>query len=154
MVKAAATKSKAATSRAVSSSKEPILPTSRAGSVAPEPLPTPEDSVPFVKPLTATAAKAFLFGQNYLESKTETVSASLCSNLLAAIAAHPDATETICALVSSVRLILPSAFELVCETNARLTAIADKVDTLLASSDKESPAPLPPSTSQTWRETG
>ncbi|KEP46301.1 hypothetical protein V565_206670, partial [Rhizoctonia solani 123E] len=144
MTKAAATRAKATASRTASSSKEPTLPTSRAGSVAAEPLPTPEDSALFVKPLTATAAKAFLFGQNYLESKTETVTASLCSNLLAAIADHPDATEAICALISSVRLILPIAFELVCETNARLTSIADKVDSLLASPDKEPHAPSPP----------
>ncbi|KDN41509.1 hypothetical protein RSAG8_07459, partial [Rhizoctonia solani AG-8 WAC10335] len=126
MVKPVTTRSKPAAAKATPSSKEPALPTSSAGSAVPEPLPTPEDSVPFVKPLTATAAKAFLFGQNYLESKTETVTAGLCSNLLAIIASHPDATETLCALVTSVQLILPSAFELVCETNAQLSAIADK----------------------------
>ncbi|CUA67582.1 putative RNA-directed DNA polymerase from transposon BS [Rhizoctonia solani] len=144
MAKPGTTRSKTAAARVVSSSKEPALPTSRAGSAAPEPLPTPGDSPSFVKPLTATAAKAFLFGQHYIESKTVTVTASLCSNLLAAIAAHPEATEFISALVCSVQLILPSAFELVCETNTQLIAIAEKVDTLLASTDKEPPAPSPP----------
>ncbi|KAJ1301811.1 hypothetical protein OPQ81_009039 [Rhizoctonia solani] len=122
--------------------------TSLSGTPAPEPLDTPQSPIdstlPAKTPLNACAAKDFLCKASFLESKTETCMAMLCSNLLVAITTCQDISQTVCTLIHCVTLIMPEAFALVCQTNSQLTTILDKIDTLLSNSDKEPTASSPP----------
>ncbi|KDN39715.1 hypothetical protein RSAG8_08633, partial [Rhizoctonia solani AG-8 WAC10335] len=129
--------SSSSTNRSISSS----------GTVVPGPLvslQSPVDSTPPVKtPLNAHAAKAFLCSAGYLDSKAEICTPGLCSNLLLTIAARSDASQNLSTLIKCVSLILPEALALTNSTNAQLTSISNKIDTLLAI-DKEPIISPPP----------
>ncbi|CCO33014.1 hypothetical protein RSOLAG1IB_09317 [Rhizoctonia solani AG-1 IB] len=122
--------------------------TSLSGTGAAEPLPTPQspkDSpLPVKAPRSASTAKDFLCRAGFIDSKSEISTAALCSNLLAGIADRPDVSQTTCALIRCVNLILPEAFSLVSSANSQLCAITDKLDTLLSNAEKEPASPPTP----------
>ncbi|KEP45734.1 putative reverse transcriptase from transposon X-element protein [Rhizoctonia solani 123E] len=122
--------------------------TSLSGLTAPETLNSPQSPVhstlPELTPLNAHAAKAFLLSAGLLVSATEVSSAGLCSNLLKSIANRQGTSQTVCALLRCVDLILPEAFALVNTTNSQFDAISEKLDALLSKSDKEPDTPSPP----------
>ncbi|KAJ1299393.1 hypothetical protein OPQ81_011130 [Rhizoctonia solani] len=98
-----APKTRPPTSKPPSTSGRTTRSTLRAETPAAEPLSTPQSPVdsalPAKAPLNPRTAKDFLVKAGFLESISETSTAALCSNLLTNIAAHPDATQTVCTLI-------------------------------------------------------
>ncbi|CEL63541.1 hypothetical protein RSOLAG1IB_10842 [Rhizoctonia solani AG-1 IB] len=118
--------------------------TSLSGTGAVEPLSPLRPPLPVKVPCSAATAKDFLCWAGFLDSKVDICTAALCSTLLAGIVDQPDVSQTVCALIHCINLILPEAFSLVSSTNSQLSAIADKLDTLLANADREPAAPHTP----------
>ncbi|KAJ1299358.1 hypothetical protein OPQ81_011878 [Rhizoctonia solani] len=145
MPKSQAAKASNAASKPPSTSSVTTRSTSRAEAATTEPLAsprTPGDPSPSAKvPLNPSAAKDFLCRAGLLESSAETCTAILCSNLLTVISAREDIPQNVGALIRCVTLILPEAFSLVCETNSQLSAISDKLDTLLSNPEPAIPSP-------------
>ncbi|KDN33121.1 hypothetical protein RSAG8_13787, partial [Rhizoctonia solani AG-8 WAC10335] len=147
MLSSQASKAKPQGTRPPPSSSSTNRSTSNSGTVVPGPLVSLQSPVnstlPVISPLNAHTAKAFLCSAGYLDSKTEICTPGLCSNLLLSIAARPDASQNLSALIKCVGLILPEALALTNSTNAQLTSISNKIDTLLEN-DKEPTTSPPP----------
>ncbi|KAJ1299695.1 hypothetical protein OPQ81_005385 [Rhizoctonia solani] len=108
-------------------------------------LQSPKDStLPVKLPLSASTTKDFLCQASLLDSKSETSTMALCSNLLASIANWQDVLQQACTLICCMNLILPEAFTIISSTNTQLCAISDKIDALLSNADKEPTTPSPP----------
>ncbi|KAJ1309344.1 hypothetical protein OPQ81_006123 [Rhizoctonia solani] len=129
-----APKTRPPTSKPPSTSGRTTRSTSRAETPAAEPLSTPQSPVDSALPAKPASWNQF----------SETSTATLCSNLLTDIAAHPDATQTVCTLIRCINLLLPEAFALVSDTNSQLNAISAKINSLLTNLQTEPAAPTPP----------
>ncbi|EUC55337.1 hypothetical protein RSOL_110130 [Rhizoctonia solani AG-3 Rhs1AP] len=134
-----ASKTKGAASKPQLASSTTSRSTSRSGAGADGPYISPQSPGDSISPLSAPKSirdAKTLCRMGYVSSETEASTAAICNGLLTSLAVHPEVTPAVCALITSVGLMLPEAFGVLYASTKELSIISEKIDKLLLHADE------------------